>query len=279
MTQIAPPRAAAPVRGGARDPRSGSAALRGPATVSIRYLPSGAACSASPQPERATAVPRRAPAGARGGDVPRHRSSAHARHRCAADDRLSWNVEALAMTERTKDPRAKQWFASLYNNIGGSMTDSDYACAEYSRRRCRHGSARRRRRRARGKSSHAKGCARWGLRRALAIQRALLTENERREKSTASFEEAGRLALACGDDAAARHGSRRPMPAHEIPGSRPRSRSGRAPARSALPNESENDGQFSALRKQNPHPRAAPIRTPFELLIAVVLSAQATDKT
>jgi len=37
---------------------------------------------------------------------------------------------------------------------------------------------------------------------------------------------------------------------------------------------------FQRLRKQNPHPRSElEYRTPFELLIAVVLSAQATDKS
>jgi endonuclease-3 len=37
---------------------------------------------------------------------------------------------------------------------------------------------------------------------------------------------------------------------------------------------------FQRLRKQNPHPRSElEYRTPFELLIAVVLSAQATDRS
>jgi endonuclease-3 len=37
---------------------------------------------------------------------------------------------------------------------------------------------------------------------------------------------------------------------------------------------------YERLRQQNPHPRSElTYRTPFELLIAVVLSAQATDKS
>jgi endonuclease-3 len=37
---------------------------------------------------------------------------------------------------------------------------------------------------------------------------------------------------------------------------------------------------FTRLRKQNPHPRSElEYRTPFELLVSVVLSAQATDKS
>src|SRR5215831_15917493 len=37
---------------------------------------------------------------------------------------------------------------------------------------------------------------------------------------------------------------------------------------------------FRRLRAQNPHPRSElEYRTPFELLVAVVLSAQATDKS
>jgi len=35
-----------------------------------------------------------------------------------SEQRLEWNLEALAMAERTADARSKRWLASLYNNIG-----------------------------------------------------------------------------------------------------------------------------------------------------------------
>ena len=47
-----------------------------------------------------------------------------------ADERLQWNLEALAMTESTRDPRAGRWLASLYNNIGWTYHDrGDYSTA------------------------------------------------------------------------------------------------------------------------------------------------------
>jgi tetratricopeptide (TPR) repeat protein len=47
-----------------------------------------------------------------------------------ADERLQWNLEALAMTESTRDPRARRWLASLYNNIGWTYHDrGDYSTA------------------------------------------------------------------------------------------------------------------------------------------------------
>jgi len=45
-------------------------------------------------------------------------------------ERLDWDLEAVAMTEKTSDPRAKRWLASLYNNIGWVYHDrGDYATA------------------------------------------------------------------------------------------------------------------------------------------------------
>ena len=46
------------------------------------------------------------------------------------EQRLGWNLEAVAMTERTDDARSKRWLASLYNNIGWTYHDrGDYAAA------------------------------------------------------------------------------------------------------------------------------------------------------
>lgn len=40
---------------------------------------------------------------------------------------LDWNFKALAMAEQSKNPRAKEWFGSLYNNIGWTYHDlKDY---------------------------------------------------------------------------------------------------------------------------------------------------------
>jgi len=48
----------------------------------------------------------------------------------APEDRLAWNLEAVAMTERTADARSKRWLASLYNNIGWTYHDrGDYTAA------------------------------------------------------------------------------------------------------------------------------------------------------
>jgi tetratricopeptide (TPR) repeat protein len=47
-----------------------------------------------------------------------------------ADERLQWNLDAVAMTEKSPDPRARRWLASLYNNIGWTYHDrGDYAAA------------------------------------------------------------------------------------------------------------------------------------------------------
>jgi tetratricopeptide (TPR) repeat protein len=47
-----------------------------------------------------------------------------------AEEGLKWNLEAVAMTERTSDVRARRWLASLYNNIGWTYYErGDYASA------------------------------------------------------------------------------------------------------------------------------------------------------
>lgn len=42
---------------------------------------------------------------------------------------LEWNLRALTLAERSDQPRAKQWFGSLYNNIGWAYHDA----GEYER--------------------------------------------------------------------------------------------------------------------------------------------------
>ncbi len=39
-------------------------------------------------------------------------------------ERLSWNLKALALAEAASDPRARNWRASLYNNIGWTYFDA-----------------------------------------------------------------------------------------------------------------------------------------------------------
>jgi tetratricopeptide (TPR) repeat protein len=47
-----------------------------------------------------------------------------------AEEGLKWNFEAVAMTERTSDARARRWLASLYNNIGWTYHErGDYSTA------------------------------------------------------------------------------------------------------------------------------------------------------
>jgi len=47
-----------------------------------------------------------------------------------AEERLQWNLEAVGMTEKSHDPRARRWLASLYNNIGWIYHDrGDYPTA------------------------------------------------------------------------------------------------------------------------------------------------------
>ena len=46
------------------------------------------------------------------------------------ETRLKWNLDAVAMTERTSDERARRWLASLYNNIGWTYHErGEYASA------------------------------------------------------------------------------------------------------------------------------------------------------
>src|SRR5262249_45711720 len=125
------------------------------------------------------------------------------------EERLDWNLEAVAMTERTTDARSKRWLASLYNNIGWTYHDRrDYSLAlAYFEKALPAWEAR-------GDPSAIRA-GRWAIARALrslgrydeaqAIQRALLAENESTGTTDGFvFEELGELALARGDAETAR---------------------------------------------------------------------------
>ena len=124
-------------------------------------------------------------------------------------DRLKWNLEALAMTERTSDARSKRWLASLYNNIGWTYHErGDYATAlQYFQKALPAWQAR-------GGINEVR-IAKWTIARALrslgrldeawAIQRALLAE---REAATAPsgyvYEELAEIELARDNETAAK---------------------------------------------------------------------------
>ena len=124
-------------------------------------------------------------------------------------ERLRWNLEAVAMTERTDNARAKRWLASLYNNIGWTYHDrGEYALAlAYFERALPQWEAR-------GEKSAIRA-ARWSIGRglrsleryheALTIQEALLAEIEKSgETDGYVYEEIGELHLARGDAAQAK---------------------------------------------------------------------------
>jgi len=125
------------------------------------------------------------------------------------DERLRWNLEALALTERTNDARSKRWLASLYNNIGWTYHDrGDYATAlAYFEKALPAWQAR-------GGADKVR-IAYWSIARAyrslgrfdeaLAIQTRLEREAAAAgEPDGYIYEELGELLLAKGDAAAAR---------------------------------------------------------------------------
>jgi tetratricopeptide (TPR) repeat protein len=92
-----------------------------PSRVAVRYLlERGRVFNSSQQPERAVPLFRDALERARAANE--DFLAIDAAHMLgiavAPQDRLRWNLEAAAMTERTGDIRSKRWLASLYNNIG-----------------------------------------------------------------------------------------------------------------------------------------------------------------
>jgi tetratricopeptide (TPR) repeat protein len=119
----------------------------------------------------------------------------------APADRLQWNLEAVAMAERSSDPRARRWLAPLYNNIGWTWHEQGaYALAlDYFEKALPL-------REARGEVEAIR-TARWAIARALrslgrydealTIQRALLAEHEKDGSTDGHvFEELGELELA-----------------------------------------------------------------------------------
>ena len=125
-----------------------------------------------------------------------------------AEARLKWNLEAVAMTERTSDARARHWLASLYNNIGWTFHErGEYASGlAYFEKAVPAWEARDDPRGAR--------IARWTVARtyrslgrnddALAIQRQLEAEGVAANAPDGYvYEELGELLLANGERAAA----------------------------------------------------------------------------
>ena len=180
--------------------------------VSVRYLiERGRVFNSSRQPERAVPLFHGALDQARAaGEDFLAIDAAHMLGIAAPPaERLDWYLEAVAMTERTSDPRSKRWLASLYNNIGWTYHDRgeyEQALAYFEKALPA--------REARGDAS-ATRAAHWSVARALrslrrydealAIQRALLGDLDASGDTDGFvFEELGELALARGDTTAAR---------------------------------------------------------------------------
>jgi tetratricopeptide (TPR) repeat protein len=188
-----------------------------PEHVAIRYLlERGRVFNSSGQPERATPLFRDALLRARAANE--DFLAIDAAHMLGistpADDRLQWNLEALAMTEKTSDPRAKRWLASLYNNIGWTYHDrGDFATAlAYFEKALPAWKAR--------GDAHGVFVARWTIARAyrslgrydeaLHIQQQLAAECEAAKAPDGYvYEELGELFLAKGDAEAATSNFRR----------------------------------------------------------------------
>ncbi len=183
-----------------------------PQRVAVRYLlERGRVYNSSRQSDRATPLFREALDKARNA----HEDflaidAAHMLGIAAAPaDRLRWNLEAVAMTERTDDVRSKRWLASLYNNIGWTYHErGQYATAlEYFEKALPAWEVR-------GGAGNVR-FARWAIARAyrslgrydeaLAIQRRLTVEGvEAGAPDGYVYEELGELLLVKGDPAAAR---------------------------------------------------------------------------
>jgi tetratricopeptide (TPR) repeat protein len=183
-----------------------------PQRVAVRYLlERGRVYNSSRQPARATPLFRDALDQARAAHEDFLAIDAAHMLGIAAPpaDRLQWNLEAVAMTERTGDLRSKRWLASLYNNIGWTYHErGEYALAlEYFEKALPAWEAR-------GDAGNVR-FARWAIARAyrslgrydeaLAIQRRLAVESaEAGAPDGYVYEELGEILLAKGDRAAAR---------------------------------------------------------------------------
>jgi tetratricopeptide (TPR) repeat protein len=124
-------------------------------------------------------------------------------------ERLDWNLQALAMTERSTHSRAKRWLAPLYNNIGWTYMDAGDAgrALDYFRKAVPAYEMR-------GNADDVRA-AHWAVARALRatgalddaerIQTALLAEHERAGTVDGYvFEELAELRWARGERESAR---------------------------------------------------------------------------
>jgi tetratricopeptide (TPR) repeat protein len=123
-------------------------------------------------------------------------------------ERLGWDLEALAMTEKTTDVRSQRWLAPLYNNIGYAYQErGDFATALVYYRKALPAYE------ARGESGNVR-VARWMIARAQRSlgqlddaersQRGLLAEYDNLgETDGYVYEELAEIALARGDAKAA----------------------------------------------------------------------------
>lgn len=180
--------------------------------VAVRYLlERGRVFNSSGQPEKAVPLFRDAllRAQAAGEDFLAIDAAHMLGIAAPADDRLRWNLEALAMTEKSSAPRAKRWLAALYNNIGWSFHDrGDFATAlVYFEKALPAWEAR--------GDAHSVLIARWTIARAyrslgrydeaLHMQQQLAVECEAANAPDGYvYEELGELFLVKGEPAAAR---------------------------------------------------------------------------
>lgn len=127
-----------------------------------------------------------------------------------ADEALKWNEKAVTLSEKSSDPKAKQWLGALYNNVGWTYYDKkDYTSAlDYFQRDERwyagHNAeeATRIARYSIGKTERAMG----QLKDALMIQEAIAAEIEQKHLDPDGyvFEEIAECHLALGDPEQAR---------------------------------------------------------------------------
>ena len=268
-----------------------------PTHVRVRYLlERGRTLNSSGAPQRA--VPLFADAltlAERDGDEYYAVDAAHMLGIAAPpSERRGWDLKALALAEAASDPRARGWRASLYNNLGWANFDDgdpraalDYWQKALSAREMAGNAASTRV----AKWTVARGYRAVGrLDDAEALQKSLLAELDRiGETDGYVYEELAEIALARGDAEAARpwaakaHAALKDDPDLAANDARRLARLAAMAADGAPRGEAVNPQKrraiFERLRAANPHPQSELAhRTPFELLVAVVLSAQATDK-
>jgi hypothetical protein len=194
------------------------------------------------------------------------RRAAHARDRRAAGERMAWNAKALAAADTATEPRARGWRASLLNNLGWSLLDQGNAPAALY-----HVAA--------------------GARRARGVRRAWLDPHRAvdRRARVARYRQA-RRGRAHPTRARRRIRARRRARSRGLRRAR-RDRAGakrricrrrvdrEGQGREVEMNDTKRAAIFERLREANPAPTTELEHvTPFELLVAVVLSAQSTDK-